>query len=227
MKFLFYILIFSAGKIAFAQKTISIKFQNSANGKEIVLNDSMYSNVFGEKYRVSKLKYYVSNIHFITGSKKKQAINVFLINAASPEPIILPRPSTQITGVEFLLGVDSSLNCTGAQSGALDPLNDMFWTWNSGYIMFKLEGCSDSSKADQHRIEQHIGGYAGDHKTMRLINIPFTDLSDEIIIRLDLDQYWNGINKIKTAEMPVITTPGTLAVRAANNFPGMFSIKNQ
>ena len=47
--------------------------------------------------------------------------------------------------VGFLLGVDSAGNTSGAQTGALDPLNDMFWTWNTGYVMEKT-GRNISSK---------------------------------------------------------------------------------
>ena len=39
------------------------------------------------------------------------------------------------TTLHFLLGVASARIVSGAQTGALDTLKDMFWTWNSGYIM--------------------------------------------------------------------------------------------
>ena len=106
----------------------------------------------------------------------------------------------------------------------------MFWTWNNGYIFFKVEGNSASSKADLHRIEHHIGGFKGSNKTMREIYLPINNKallkSKKLIIQLDIDKYWNGVNKLKIAEMPVIATPGALAKNAADNFVGMFSIKN-
>ena len=128
-----------------------------------------------------------------------------------------------------MLGVDSLDNCSGAQSGALDPLNDMFWTWNNGYVMFKLEGKSASSTADNNRIEQHIGGYKGGNKTMREIFLPidknYFKENSIITIQLNLDKYWNGLNDLHIAETPVITAPGELAKKAADNFKGMFLIK--
>ena len=209
-------------------KSIEVKFENNANGKKIVLNDSSYTNVFGEKYTVSKLKYYVSNVRFVTDQKNKLAKNVFLIDASKENTIRLLKPTGNITGIEFLLGVDSILNCTGAQSGALDPLNDMFWTWNSGYVMFKLEGSSNASKADLQRIEQHIGGYKGEYKTMRKIFIPLSyklNSPNKIIINAYLDKYWNDKNNIRIAEQSIITTIGKAAKDAADNFAGIFSIK--
>jgi hypothetical protein len=153
---------------------------SKANGKKIVLNDSIYTNAFGEKYTVSKLKYYISDFHFITGANKESKKfdrSVYLVDAAKENNIRLKIPAGKITGISFLLGVDSINNCSGAQSGALDPLNDMFWTWNSGYVSFKMEGKSDSSKADLQRIEQHIGGYKGAYKVMRKIFLPVNNIS--------------------------------------------------
>jgi hypothetical protein len=212
-----------------SNRECAIQFANEANGKKIILNDSNYINSFGERYTVSKLKYYVSNLHFVTkGKAEPNGIdkNVYLIDAAKENIIKAKMPVGEVTGITFLLGVDSIKNCSGAQSGALDPLNDMFWTWNSGYVMFKLEGKSDSSKADLQRIEQHIGGYKGEYKTMRTVFVPINKMSPIINITANLDKYWNGINKISIAETPMTTTIGTNAKKSADNFPGIFSVKD-
>lgn len=206
-----------------------IQFMNEANGKKIILNDSTYINSFGEKYSVSKLKYYVSEIHFVTKGRAEPNgfdKNIYLIDAAKENIIKTKMPAGNITGITFLLGVDSIKNCSGAQSGALDPLNDMFWTWNSGYVMFKMEGKSDSSKADLQRIEQHIGGYKGEYKTMRTVFVSLNKIGATINITMSLDKYWDGINKIKIAETPMTATIGANAKKAADNFPGMFSVKD-
>ncbi len=211
------------------QKKIALYFENIANGKKIVLNDCVYSNIFGEKYTITKLKYYVSNICFVTKAVSEIDKKVYLIDASKGDSIV-KRVGRKIKGISFLLGVDSALNCSGAQSGTLDPLNDMFWTWNNGYIMFKLEGKSDTSKADKNRIEQHIGGYKGAYKTMRKIFIPIDEKyfmnKNSLTIQLNLDEYWKGINEIRIAENPVIAAPGVLAKKAADNFTKIFSIKN-
>ena len=224
---------FGQKKIEKKPELIVLKFENIANRKKIIFNDSSYTNDFGEKYTVSKLKYYVSNVRFITTQKYKSAKNIFLIDAAKENTITFLKPSGKITGIEFLLGVDSILNCSGGQSGALDPLNDMFWTWNSGYVMFKMEGRSDASKADLQRLEQHIGGYKGEFKTVRKIFVPIDKRyflnkkigADKIVINVNLDKYWNGKNKIRINEQPMITTIGKAARDAADNFEGMFSVK--
>ncbi len=222
--FLLGMIVFSLN--SFGQKKIIVRFENIANGKKIVLNDSVYENNFGEKYTVSKLKYYVSNICLLTKGALEVDKTVYLIDAAK-ENTIIKKDGRKIVGISFLLGVDSILHCSGAQSGALDPLKDMFWTWNNGYIMFKLEGKSASSSADNNRIEQHIGGYKGEYKTMRkivlLVNEKYFLKNNTITIQMNLDEYWSGI---KIAENPVIATAGALSKKAADNFLRMFKLKN-
>ena len=213
------------------KKTVSVPiiFKFVCKEEDNILNKNLV-NDFGENYTITKLKYYVSNIKFVTRAKRKITSDVYLIDASKKNIISTAVPSKNITGISFLLGVDSALNCSGAQSGALDPLNDMFWTWNNGYIFFKVEGNSESSKADLHRIEHHIGGYKGSNKTMREIYLPINNktlLKGKIwVIQLDIDKYWNGINKLKIAETPVIAIPGVQAKNAAANFYAMFSIKD-
>jgi hypothetical protein len=222
--FLLGMIVFSLS--SFGQKKIIVRFENIANGKKIVLNDSVYENSFGEKYTLSKLKYYVSNICLLTKAALEIDKTVYLIDAAK-ENTIIKKDGRKIVGISFLIGVDSALNCSGAQSGALDPLNDMFWTWNNGYVMFKLEGKSDASSADNKRIEQHIGGYKGEYKTMRkivlLVNQKYFLKNNTITIQMNLDEYWNGI---KITENPVIAASGALAKKAADNFVKMFKVKD-
>ena len=211
------------------QLSIPIIFENICKEEENILNKNLV-NAFAENYTITKFKYYVSNIKFVTDKKIKNTAGVYLIDASKKNIISIIVPSEKVSGISFLLGVDSILNCSGAQSGALDPLNDMFWTWNNGYIFFKLEGSSDVSTADLKRIEHHIGGFKGSKKTMREIYLPINNPAllkqKKLVIQLDIDKYWNGINKIRIAETPVVALPGIKAKNVADNFAGMFSIKN-
>ena len=208
---------------------MTITFELVSKGETNILNKKLV-NDFGENYTISKLKYYISNVTIESGEKRKTTGDIYLIDASKKNIISLIVSSKNITGLSFLLGVDSALNCSGAQSGALDPLNDMFWTWNNGYVFFKIEGNCEASKADLHRIEHHIGGFKGTNKTMREIYFPIKNknlLKNKVlVVQLDIDKYWNGKNKLRMAEMPVIKTAGVQAKNAADNFDVMFSIKD-
>lgn len=204
-----------------------IHFVHTADNKKIC-KDSTYSNAFGEQYSVTKLKYYVSNMQV---GDFKENNSYHLIDAFAEDSIVLTLPEGKYNSIRFLLGVDSAKNCSGAQSGALDPLNDMFWTWNSGYVMFKLEGTSPNSTADLQRIEQHIGGYKGPYKTMRQIQLSFNQSIEiaqhkisEAHISVNLDKYWHGKNDLSIAAQPLLMVIGEKSKNAADNFIGMFSV---
>ena len=218
---------------AFSQGNLKITFLNTANGKPIVLRDSLYENHFGEKYQVSKLKYYISNVGLQqTGKPVKQMGGYYLINAANDENSInLSLPPGKYSGLAFLLGVDSIRNCSGAQTDALDPMNDMFWTWNSGYVMFKMEGNSPASTADLNRIEHHVGGYKAPNNVATSIGLIHSieiksNGVTEIVIETNLDHYWYGNADIRIAELPICTLPGDIAKKIASNFKNLFSVKS-
>ncbi len=61
-------------------------------------------------------------------------------------------------------GVDSLLQRGGVMDGDLDPVHGMYWTWQSGYIQFKLEGLLRDS-AGERKLELHLGGFEGENKT--------------------------------------------------------------
>lgn len=215
---------------------LKITFINTANGKPIVLRDSLYSNHFGEQYSISKLKYYVSNLVLSGNGKDKKLEEYFLVNSASEtNSFDISVPAGNYDAIQFLLGVDSIRNCSGAQTGALDPMNDMFWTWNSGYVMFKLEGSSPASTADLQRLEYHIGGYKGANNVATKINLPFgsdqllsikNDSTTELVIEMNLDHFWHGDTDNKIADLPMCMITGAPALKLAANFKYLFSVKS-
>ena len=212
--------------------TLKVRFVNMANGKVITLRDSIYKNAFGEEYSVSKLKYYISNVLIPGSGQLTEKDDYHLINA---EEAVNSFEITMNAGdykkIQFLVGVDSIRNCSGAQTGALDPMNDMFWTWNTGYIMFKLEGTSASSTADLHRIEHHIGGYKGLNNVATPTDVNFDtafsireNTVTEVVIEMNLDHYWKSASEIKISETPMWMTMGGMAKKIASNFSSLFSV---
>ena len=204
--------------ILIAQQQMVIKFEHIANGKIIVPQNDWYV----ENYRIDKLKYYISNINVVTETNKRFQKNVYLIDAAKNDKIILKIPKGKIVGLTFLVGVDSILNCSGAQQGALDPLNDMFWTWNNGYVFFKLDGVY--SKDELSKLSYHIGGYKGAYKAQRQIYLPLQNQTMHTTIVLNIDKLWDCM-PIKDTKL--ISSPGVLAKKVADNFTNMFTIKNE
>ncbi len=218
------ILIIFFTKVSNAQKRVWVHVETIANGKKVVLNDSMYTNKYGEKYNITKLKYYISNLRLdCNGASTKSTFG--LVNASNNDSFLLKSGSKICPSISFTLGLDSAINAKGPQSNTpLDPLNDMYWAWNSGFVNFKLEGTSPNSTAINNKIEQHIGGYRGLYKTHQNIVLPIKEFSNHITIQMNLDTYWDNI---KISENPMITSSGALAKKAADGFVKMFSIKNE
>ncbi len=228
--YFFAILFFLLPLFAFTQGVI-ITFKHSVEKDSLILNSTRCINSKGQEFFVGKLKYYISNIVLtdISGNKL-YADTSFLIDESKPESkkIFLNNITVNnYQSVEFIVGVDSLHNCSGAQSGSLDPLNGMFWTWNSGYIFFKLEGKSSYSNLPDNLIEYHIGGYKEPHNSIRKIKLSLDSKpTKEIFINADLGKLFLSDGGIDFTETPSITTTPK-AYLLADQFSRMFTVIKQ
>ena len=214
---------------------LHIVLTHHINNNPFRLNTT-YTNHFGEDFTVTKFKYYLSNIVLKKGNKKEVIQNTyFLVDEASDttKNISLPIEGGTYDGISFTIGVDSARNNSGAQTDALDPALDMFWTWNSGYIMAKMEGTSLVSTAPGHRIEYHIGGFKGEYNSIRTIDFSFTaplqvgaNHSMEAVIEADLQKWFDGVHPITIASNPASTMPSLLSSHIADNYSSMFYLKS-
>lgn len=216
--------------------TIKISFINTLNNVPIILDAANYTNCWNENFTISALKYYISDVQFKTSNKNpaKEKNSYHLIdeeNIVSKSFLCTVLPDNYTT-LSFLIGVDSLKNVTGAQTDALDPLNGMFWTWNSGYIMFKLEGNSSKSTIVNNKIEYHIGGFAGTNNVLRKVELNLENNTalinknglTEIVVQADVGKLWNAVHELKISHTPVCTTPGALAAGIADNYSKAFTV---
>ncbi len=213
-----------------ASTPVDIVFHNVAGGKVIHI-DSSYTNAFGEVYSIKKLKYYVSHICLWDSNANKSESfdnDYFLIDESddASKSIHLRTSLLHITSIKFLLGIDSLQNVAGVQTGALDPANGMFWVWNTGYVMAKLEGVSPVANVAGHYFSHDVGGYKPVENTVRLISLPIMDVpaANTIHIKANIDRWFNGVHPVSISLHPLCHEPGILAVQIADNFSTMFSI---
>lgn len=215
---------------------VRITFINSINNQPVLLDAGNYTNCWKENFTISKLKYYISNINLQTTDKKiiGEQNSYHLVNEEDTvsKSFLFFMPPNNYNAISFLIGVDSLMNVSGAQTGALDPLNGMFWTWNSGYIMFKLEGNSPQSASINNKIEYHIGGFSGKAAVVKniVLNFPGTpflinnESVTDIFINTNLDKIWQATSDLKISQTPVCTTPGSVAAGVADNYAMAFEI---
>lgn len=212
---------------------------NAIVDAEPLLFDKPYKNFFQETYSVSAFKYYVSGIELLSSESDKvfsvSKNSHFLIDAskAASEFIALTATAEKYDRISFTIGVDSAKNVSGAQTGALDPANGMFWTWNSGYIMAKLEGNAPLSTQPNNKVEYHIGGFKGTDNVLKKVVLPFPGgrpvefspgSSATITITANVNDWFHNPNAIHIAQTPVCMTPGELSKNIAANYSKMFRI---
>jgi hypothetical protein len=214
---------------------VKITFVNKVKDQKLALNEATYTNPSQETYTVRKFKYYITQVAVEKKDGWKAEKKMYhLVDESKPGSLSFsfPVPAGNYASVRFLLGVDSLENVSGAQTGALDPLNDMFWTWNTGYVAAKLEAVSPQAKSFRQKVEYHIGGFKGADNVSKHINLSFKDAgnlvikkgkSSEIVIDADIDKWW-GPNQLSIAETPACNAPGKLALSIADNYSTMFSI---
>jgi hypothetical protein len=213
---------------------LSLEFNHNINGKPLYLNDSTYKNSYQEDFKISKFSYYISNIVlFKKGKKAYKHKGFYLVNHAidSSRTIEFELPINSYDSLGFMIGVDSARNVSGSQTGALDPINGMFWAWNTGYIMQKIDGTSSKSNLVNNKIEYHLGGFKQPYNVNKQQVFSFKNdtlyidqnTKSTILINVALDKFWKGEHPNSIALTPICASPGELAMQLSQNFYGMFS----
>jgi hypothetical protein len=211
-----------------------IQFENYAGDNPLALDSVSYKNTFNQSYKVTMFKYYVGNFHLMNNKGKEFVSNgYFLISQEDKNSMqisINNIPIGEYTAVDFTLGIDSIDNCSGAQSGALDPINGMFWTWNSGYIFLKMEGISSASNSTGKRLEFHIGGYKEPNNCIKKINLKISyglkiqeNEDGNLGIKADLSRLFIGPYPVDFSKLSSVTDFHN-AKAIADNYSNMFSI---
>jgi hypothetical protein len=234
MKALLLCIAMLLGSAAFAGDPIPdtklvLVFRHVIGSEELVLGNN-YVNALGDTINVRKFKYYLSNFSVTDQSGNTTVLpqEYFLVDEADPlsKTITLTIPGAKLKQISFLIGVDSIRNVSGVQEGTLDPLKGMFWTWNSGYIMAKLEGTATASSIAGNAFTYHIGGFRNPMNTLRRTSFDLsqTDTQKEIVITADINRWFKSKTELRIAETPVCHNPGKLAVMIADNYCSMFSL---
>ena len=126
-------------------------------GNQMIIKDSpAYVNTAGNTLSVSLLKFFIGHVYVsYTDGSTDSTMDYFLVDLNLPNSQTLKINTTQgktIKTLKFLFGVDSKSNSSGKQTGALDPSDGMFWTWNTGYLFYKCEGFFFDKTANKYTV---------------------------------------------------------------------------
>ncbi len=208
-----------SGVFAFAQK---IEFLPVFKEKPLELGEKYISDK--DTVEIETLKFYISNVEFLKGKKivhslKKKhhlldlgKLGSLKINEENPE-------NGKFDEIRFNIGIDSLTSSSGVFSGDLDPTNGMYWTWQSGYINFKLEGKTNFSTARNHEFQLHIGGFSAADSTLQ--NVSFPVKNSEILIWIYVDEI---ISEMVSAKVFHVMSPGKKAGNFSRKIASAFKI---
>ena len=215
---------------------VTLKIEHTwQDSLEFSLNQDLVNPSTHDTLNFTTFKYYISNIRLkkADGSWWTQSNSYFLLdltNGTTPSIQLADVPKGEYTDIEYVLGVDSTRNVSGAQDGALSPSLGMFWSWNSGYIMLKAEGTSPN--AGMGSFTYHLGGFSGTNNIVTKKSHAFTGNSlsvsgngnCQIHLSAAPEKLWQTAGSVSTNAM--IHMPGANAKMMADDFYGSFAFEH-
>lgn len=183
------VLLFSA---VYAQQVVTVTVLPTLNGLPIEPETTILAGK--DTIFIEKLQFYLSGISVSNASQTfsyGEPAKLIVAGADNRFNISTAEGFTP-TGLTFVFGTDSTMNCSGIMGGDLDPALGMYWAWQSGYINFKLEGTS-SSMGENKSFQLHLGGYKRPFETAR--KVVLQAVGNNIIAELPLDELFAEIRK--------------------------------
>lgn len=203
--------------------------------QEFAFNTNFVQPDNKDTVNISLLRYYISNIKLkrTNGTWWSQTESYYLVDPSKTNGNMLTVkdiPQGDYTEIEYTIGVDSARNVSGAQTGVLSTTEDMFWSWNSGYIFWKCEGTSPQSPTKTFKY--HIGGFSGANKAIRINRHTFnggvlsvkTSALPQMHLMVHVSEIWNTTTKIGT--LSNVQMPGSSAAELSASFAGAFEFEH-
>ena len=191
------------------EEITELLIQLNYNKNKLTLNKS-YKNNHVENFRINKLQFYISNLKFYY--QKKEVLeyhkDYILVDLENESSLKISVPSKLLFDqIRFNLGIDEETNRSGAKGDDLDQVHGMYWTWNSGYINFKIEGLYD----DDNEFLFHLGGFMKPYNTLQKIKINISNENRNKLV-LNFDTFLNSLD----FNINKILSPGKDAVKSSN-----------
>jgi hypothetical protein len=149
--------------VAKGQSAVVVHHQVTLGDAKVVLGEwkKSDSNV---SVRIDKLRWYVS---LPTAGKKGS--KAWLLDLADSTSLDQQMSRPVNNKISLLFGIDSAIQVGGVGTGALDPLRGMYWTWQTGYVQWKMEGAIRVDGLESP-LELHLGGFDGATKAQAMLS---------------------------------------------------------
>jgi hypothetical protein len=232
-------LFFSCGKESQQQPIgTEIRLTISHESMEKALNrDSIFLDSAGNRLRLSKFEYLLSNFHLMAEDPKNDfqvSDAIFLVkgleNDGRDTLILKNIPPGKYRGIKIGIGLDPVTNKSGPGTGALDPGNGMFWPWSDEYKFMVLEGTYTTKlpEAASGSFLFHIAG----NPCYKQVFIPFGLMNDpalnfqsrtELKLKCELSALFGRPNPIDFRVTNNVMSPEAGGTALAGNYaPGGF-----
>jgi hypothetical protein len=214
-------IIFFLFQLAGTSIPAQLVFSPRAEGLPVSLPFKLYDSSLHDTIEIDVLRFYIGPVELMQGGAVVHRIRqpYFLVDADKPASMRIGLPAgLQFDRIRFGLGVDSLTSVSGVFPDDLDPVNGMYWTWQSGYINFKMEGSSSKINTANGRFQFHVGGYLPPFNTYRILQVP-AGRGGLTEVQFDLAGL---LGQIRLAENPVLMTPGKAAVEFADRLAFYF-----
>ncbi|MFZ1705849.1 MAG: MbnP family protein [Saprospiraceae bacterium] len=221
--FLWLLVLFVCQSLFAQPNPIQITISATYGSKMLNLADSAFHTNDTHHIQIMVLKFYISNIQFLQKGKvvlqEKNSFHLVDLEAKSTKVILLKNENKMaFDELRFNLGIDSTTNVSGAMGGDLDPTKGMYWTWQSGYINFKLEGSSPICNTRNNEFQFHLGGYKKPHYCLQMISLP-VQKTQNIQLNLDIQKILSPIDlTILNQIMSPSEEAVSMSIMAANAF---------
>jgi len=218
--------------------SVAFKFENYVGNQPLALSTEGYNyrNENADSFSVTVYKYYVSNVRFVKadGTEHLSSESYFLIDESLPSSlsrVAAGIPTGTYTSIKMLLGVDSLRNVSGAQSGDLDPLHGMFWSWSTGYIMAKVEGNFKKTDNNNASFSLHLGGFTGKFRVVHDVELTLPqqlvvaqNKTSKVSLSSDVLKWFYGFVTVNLQAMNQVGSEGNDARELSLNFKNAFSV---
>jgi hypothetical protein len=206
-----------------ASSDIIIDFQPHYNGDLLQLSADEYQAAKPEIV-IETLRFYVGQFTLLLNDTVVwSAQDYHLIDAADPRSYTINlklQTTLKYDAIQFMLGIDSLTNSSGAYGGDLDPTKGMYWTWQNGYINFKLEGRSKKCPTRNHEFMFHLGGYASPFLNAQVVRLPI-DANRSHTISLNIADF---IKRLDLSSQHTFMSPSLEAVELSKMLSTLFYI---
>ena len=188
--------------------------------------DSTYTNGFGDDYKFTFVRIYLSGFNLTDHDSVAQALpnQYLLVDPQTSSYDLGAMQAGHYHDFNITIGIDSVTNHSDPNTYSVEsPLYPqspaMHWSWNSGYIFYKLEGVADTNNDGtfETTFSYHIGMDALKREVSKTIHKEvMKDQDNPIQVTIDLEKFLTNVD-FETERTTHTMNDMPLATKIANN----------